>query len=302
MRQKQITWMTTGMIILLAACIGCSSGEKDKQSDVSATTAAKTDKASVKKTVTPDTMLSVSHILVAYKGAQRAPEGVTRTKEEALARANKALQSVKKGAVFGSVAMGYSDCPSGPSGGDLGLFPASRNSKEFTDAIVALEIGQISDVVETGYGYHIMKRQKVEKSWSAHARHILIQHDEASGLPNKVYADGKGVKGIGRTKEEAKKLAEEVLAKLKAGADFEALVTEFSDCTTKEKGGYLGVYGNTDRENPIGKHVFFLENLEFTDVVETPYGYHIVQRIAQVPEAAKAAKQAAPAAIPATAQ
>ena len=71
----------------------------------------------------------------------------------------KAIQErLKKGEKFSSVAQACSLCPSGKHGGDLGTFTRGKMVKEFENAAFALNKGEISIVVKTKFGYHIIKR------------------------------------------------------------------------------------------------------------------------------------------------
>lgn len=107
------------------------------------------------------TSVEASHFLVMYKGSMRAPEGITRTKEEAKARAEEGLAKVKKGADFAKIVGEYSDEPgAGARGGALGEFTAARMVKPFSDAAFKLKVGQLSGLVETPFGYHVIKRTK----------------------------------------------------------------------------------------------------------------------------------------------
>ena len=114
--------------------------------------------AEAPKTVQPAPPGSVraSHILIAYEGAERGTS--TRTKEEAHALAQDIEKKAKAGEDFEELAKAYSDCPTAEKGGDLGFFKKGRMVKPFEDATFALEPGQVSGVVETKFGYHIIKR------------------------------------------------------------------------------------------------------------------------------------------------
>jgi peptidyl-prolyl cis-trans isomerase C len=73
------------------------------------------------------------------------------------ATALKVLEEVKAGGDFAVLATEYSACPSAARGGDLGEARRGGYVKEFEDAIYTMEIGSISDLVKTQFGYHIIK-------------------------------------------------------------------------------------------------------------------------------------------------
>ncbi len=103
--------------------------------------------------------ISARHILIMYKGSAHAPETIGRTKEEALARAKECLKRLRAGEPFESLVAEYSDEPGAAKrGGSLGRFDRTRMVESFTKAAFALKPGEISDIVETQFGYHIIQR------------------------------------------------------------------------------------------------------------------------------------------------
>lgn len=86
-------------------------------------------------------------------------------KKEALKKIREILKEVKKGKTsFAELAKKYSEGPSAPRGGDLGFFIRGQMVREFEEAAFVLKVGEISNVVETEYGYHII--QCIEKKAS----------------------------------------------------------------------------------------------------------------------------------------
>ena len=100
-----------------------------------------------------------SHILI--KAELSDPNSdPNQAKAAAKAKAEELLKKVKEGADFAALAKENSACPSAARGGDLDFFPKTGPGSmvpEFANAAFALEVGKISDVVETQYGFHIIK-------------------------------------------------------------------------------------------------------------------------------------------------
>ncbi|MGE4286272.1 MAG: peptidylprolyl isomerase [Phycisphaerae bacterium] len=77
-------------------------------------------------------------------------------KAAAKAKIDDIAAKLKDGGDFAALAKEYSDCPSSARGGDLDFFSRGRMVKEFEDAAYGMEVGDVSDVVETQFGYHII--------------------------------------------------------------------------------------------------------------------------------------------------
>ncbi len=102
--------------------------------------------------------IAARHILIQYQGSTRAAPTIERSKDEALARAREVLAKARDGEDFEALAAEYSDGPTRTRGGDLGPFPRGRMHPAFEQAAFGLEVGGISDVVETPFGYHVILR------------------------------------------------------------------------------------------------------------------------------------------------
>jgi parvulin-like peptidyl-prolyl isomerase len=92
-------------------------------------------------------------------GAQNAAPSVVRTREQALVVAKDVLRRARAGEDFARLAVEFSDEPNaGQRGGSLGRFGKGAMVKAFEDAAFALQPGEISDVVESPFGYHVIQR------------------------------------------------------------------------------------------------------------------------------------------------
>jgi peptidyl-prolyl cis-trans isomerase C len=96
--------------------------------------------------------VKASHILLKVEA-----EAGEDKKKEARAKLEDVQKKIKKGEDFAALAKELSDCPSSSKGGDLGSFRKGQMVKPFEDAAFGMEAGQMSDIVETRFGYHLIK-------------------------------------------------------------------------------------------------------------------------------------------------
>lgn len=212
------------------------------------------------------------HILI--KVEENADE---KTIEEKRKLAESIRQRVLNGEDFARLAKEYSeDEGSKENGGDLGFFGRGQMVKEFEDAAFSLKPGEISEVIKTKYGFHIIqvldvktKGESYDQPEKVKAKHILIKVDK--NAPQEEI-----------TKK--KNLANEIYNKLLKGEDFDVLAKEYSeDENTKENGGDLGEVAKGTKGEKWDDVVFNLKKGSFSKPFETDEGYEIVYVYEKIP-------------------
>ncbi|MDZ7372968.1 MAG: peptidylprolyl isomerase [candidate division KSB1 bacterium] len=202
--------------------------------------------------------VSISHILVEIKPGPEADRRAYQRAEEIRSR-------ILKGEDFGSLAKQYSEDPgSAGRGGELGLLSRGDFVPEFEEAAFALQPGQISEVVKTRFGYHVI--QCIDKRGDKiNVRHILI-----------------AVPILPEDERAALQKAEDIRRRIVEGGDsFEEMARQFSDDEeTKTKGGYLGWFELDKFAESAQEFRAVAETLRVGEIsapFKTRFGYHIVK-------------------------
>ncbi len=103
--------------------------------------------------------ISARHVLVQWMGTDRAGKSVLRTREQAMVLIQEVQRRAKAGDDLGRLAVEYSDEPNaGARGGSLGRFGKGQMVAAFEGVAFKLKVGEISDIVETPFGFHIIQR------------------------------------------------------------------------------------------------------------------------------------------------
>jgi PPIC-type PPIASE domain len=120
---------------------------------------AQSGPAGAKSNATLPQRIGARHVLIQWMGSDRAPKSVVRSREQALSVAQEVLRRARNKEDFARLAIEYSDEPgAGGRGGSLGRFGRGQMVAAFEAAAFKLEVGQISDIVETPFGFHIIQR------------------------------------------------------------------------------------------------------------------------------------------------
>lgn len=151
-------WLSAIVALLLSSCVVTPFGGPG--SPPQAATPIRPAIAAGTTESLPDE-IGASHLLVQYVGAQSAPATVARSKAEARSRAEQALKRARAGEDFAKLVAEYSDEPGAAErAGSLGKFAHHAMVKPFADAAFRLKVGQLSDVVESPYGFHVILRSE----------------------------------------------------------------------------------------------------------------------------------------------
>ncbi|MBU2599507.1 peptidylprolyl isomerase [bacterium] len=166
--------------------------------------------------------IRASHILI-----KLSPKASKIENQKAKEKITKILEMIKKGEDFSKLAKEYSACPSKDKGGDLGYFSRETMVPEFEEVAFALKLNQVSDIVKTKFGYHIIKlTEKKEKEYKSlsEAREEIIKllSKEADKIANK----------------KALSIWQELQNKK---VNFKDIARRYSHAPSQKEGGYLGI-------------------------------------------------------------
>lgn len=206
--------------------------------------------------------VQIAHIVIRVP-EQASPDQLMRLG----AKANAALEQIKRGENFAKVAASYSDAPDGLAGGGMEPRPLDRLPSLYTEAVMKLKPGETSEILRSPAGFHIVKL--IDKHGAGamptaavkqtHARHILIKVNELV------------------SETEARRKLEALKERLDNGADFAELARLHSNDLSAAKGGDLGWLYQGDTVPDFEKAMDALKVKEISGPVQSPFGFHLIQ-------------------------
>jgi peptidyl-prolyl cis-trans isomerase SurA len=207
-----------------------------------------------------DSEYRVAHVLVLVP-EQASPDQIDFRRR----RAQEALQQIKSGGDFAQVAASFSDAPDALKGGDLGWRAPARLPTVFVESVRAMKPGDVSGVLRSPSGFHIVKlldvrsRNQPTVVEQTHARHILIKVNEIT------------------SESEAKIKIDRIKDRIDGGAKFEEQARLSSEDGSSSKGGDLGWISPGDTVPDFESAMNRLKLLEVSGPVRTPFGWHLIQ-------------------------
>ncbi|MHB8623093.1 MAG: peptidylprolyl isomerase [Sulfuricaulis sp.] len=203
----------------------------------------------------------LSHILIAIPESA-TPEVIQAAKK----RADDILRQLKQGADFGQIAVSYSQAPDALKGGNLGWKQSGELPELFLDALKTMSPGDVSNVLRSPNGFHILKLiakrgdSQAESVIQTHVRHILLRPSEIQSL------------------DEARTKLLHLRDRIEHGEDFATLARAHSeDPDSAANGGDLGWVNPGQMVPEFEKAMNALKPNELSQPVRTPFGLHLIQ-------------------------
>ena len=187
---------------------------------------------------------------------------------EKRSRAEQVLELARSGEDFAELAKQYSEGPTAQRGGDLGSFARGRMVKPFEDAVFSLNAGEISDIVETQFGFHIIKLEEIEP---AYTRTLEEVRDEIAAQIQSQQSTQLAFTRATETYESI--ILAGSMDKFSQDSGITVSQTDFFSRKSPEKSGVNDAMAS---DPAFLNAAFSLNRGELSSLVETPQGYAII--------------------------
>jgi peptidyl-prolyl cis-trans isomerase SurA len=228
--------------------------------------------------------MDISQILVRIP-ENASPEQIAARK----ARADEVSRQLRTGADFVKMAATYSDAPDALQGGAVGWRDPNRLPPMFASELGKLKPGQVTTVLRTNVGFHILKLNNVRKPETQQQQQdAVVQQTHARHIMLKVTPT--------QTEDDARKKLLDLKAKIEAKqANFEDLARQNSQDSYAAKGGDMGWLFPGDTVPELETAMNALKPGEISGVIKSPFGLHIVEVIERKSEDTSKEKERAAA-------
>ncbi|OAM51417.1 molecular chaperone SurA [Methylovorus sp. MM2] len=202
----------------------------------------------------------VSHILIRAR-EESTPEELQKLKT----KAEQAMKQLQAGTDFAQVSVSFSDAPNAIEGGSLGWKKSGQLPALFTEALQKLQPGQLTPILRSPNGFHILKLTNRRGGTSplvidqTHPRHILVKLSEVV------------------SESDAKHKVDSIKERLDNGANFSELARQYSEDGSANNGGDLGWVNPGDTVPQFEQAMNALKINQISDPIRTPFGWHIIQ-------------------------
>ena len=207
-----------------------------------------------------ETEYNFAHILITVP-ENASPEQI----QSRRARAEDVLAQLDKGADFAQLSATYSDAPNALQGGAFGWRASGKLPSLFAEALKPMQPGQISPLLKSGNGFHILKLNEKRgldatlNVTQTHARHILIKTNELT------------------SEYDARNRLLQLKERIDNGVKFDDLARQHSEDASASKGGDLGWVNPGDTVPEFEKAMDALKPGEVSAPIQSPFGWHLIQ-------------------------
>ncbi|MHB1145127.1 MAG: peptidylprolyl isomerase [Thiobacillus sp.] len=207
-----------------------------------------------------ETEYNVAHILVTVP-ENASPEQIQARR----ARAEDILAQLAAGADFAQLSASHSDASNALQGGAFGWRASGKMPALFADALKTLQPGQVSPLLRSSNGFHILKlndKRGLDATLSVtqtHARHILIKTNELT------------------SEADARNRLLQLKERIDNGVKFDELARQHSEDASASKGGDLGWVNPGDTVPDFEKAMDALQPGQVSAPIQSPFGWHLIQ-------------------------
>lgn len=204
----------------------------------------------------------LAHIYV--RVAEEADAAQVQTRRQ---RAETALAQLKSGVEFAQVAAAFSDASDARAGAVLDWRPITRLATAFTEALATMQPGELTPVIRSVNGFHVLKlldrrgRETAAAANQTHARHILVKFSE-------LVSEADAQRRIAKLKE-----------RMDGGANFQELAKQYSEDGSATSGGDLGWLSPGDTVPEFERAMNELKPGQVSAPVRSTFGWHLIQAV-----------------------